>query len=420
LEEVDMKRRVFLKETVLTAGFAANPWVSALVSGGGFYSGTQRDVPRKYQKPLPVLVLEGPPRKWGQIHGESMRGKIRELVSLWKDYLHQSILMHPDEYITKFLAGTVFKPAILKWVPEGLEETIGLSEGSGIDFKTIYAFQLMDEEWWFGSRSLRLRELKSKNCSGLGVFKQDDHPAMQAQNMDLPKFIDGFQTLLHVKHPNSSLESLIFTFAGFLGTNGLNNRPIGVCVNSLPQLQYSADGLPVAYIIRGLLERSSHEEAVNFIRNIKHASGQNYIIGGKNEIFDIECSAHSVSRFIPYECANRVYHTNHPLVNEDQYLYREIQEKASSPASQGGMLNSEIRFQSLEKRMKDPDIPITVDMIESILSSHDHPKYPVCLHKNPGSRSMTFGSTIMVLSPTPEFRVAPGPPCMTEFKSFRF
>ena len=415
-----MKRRAFLKEgAVLAAGLASSPLVFSrseeatfLNTHGGGFLGVKKD--------MPVIVLEGPPRKRGQIHGESLRPKIKEIVAIWKDFLHESKKMHPDEYLAKFLEDTNFKPAIQKWTPDLLEETKGISEGSGVDFDTIYAFQLMDEEWWYGSNLLFERKLKSKNCSGLGVFGQEGQPAMQAQNMDLPRLTDGFQTILHIKHPDSSLESFAFTFAGFIVTNGMNNRPIGVCVNTISQINYSTDGLPVAYAIRGLLERNTLEEAVSFIREVKHASGQNYIIGGENKVFDFECSAHSVTRFIPYEGANRVYHTNHPLVNEDQQMLKARMKKLPPPKKPQEPSNSEIRFQTLEKRLQDPAKSITLDTIKETLSSHDHPQHPVCRHKKPDGGGMTFGCAIMVLSDSPEFHVAPGPPCETEFQTFRF
>lgn len=415
-----MKRRAFLKKgSVLAAGMASGPFIFPQPEKDVFLN-PYRKAPSGVKKNLPVLVLEGPPRKRGQVYGESLRPKIKEIISLWKEFLRVSRKVNPEEYIKKFLEETNFKPAIQKWTPKLLEETMGLSEGSGIDFETIFAFQLMDEEWWYGSNTLWKRRMKSKNCSDLGVFQQKGYPVMQAQNMDIPAFTDGFQVILHIKESDSSLEAMVFTFAGIIVTNGMNNRPIGVCVNTVSQLNYSTDGLPVAYAIRGLLEQNTHEEAVDFIKNIKHASGQNYIIGGKDRIYDFECSAHSVARFIPYEGANRVYHTNHPLVNEDQQMLKARMGKLPPPKKPKGLSNSEVRFQSLEKRLKDPGKTITMDTIKTTLSSHDHPQHPVCRHKISKNGGMTIGCTIMVLSSSPEFHVAPGPPCETDFHTFSF
>lgn len=414
-----MKRRTFLKRgALITVGLSSSPLF--FPKFGESLSKKQEKTSTSREKDLQVLVLDGAPRKRGQRHGEALRPMIKEVIEGWKDFLHSTGHVNPDQYINRFLEETNFLLAIKKWTPDLLEETKGIGEGAGIDFKTIYAFQLMDEEWLFGRKTiLEKSSTKAHHCSGLGAFNQGDYPAIQAQNMDIPGYSHGFQALLHIKHPNSSLESLVFTYVGLIILNGINNRPVSVCCNTLSQLNYSIDGLPVAFVLRGILDQSSQEDAVKFIHKIKHASGQNYIIGGKDKVSDYECSANKVVPFIPYEGASRVYHTNHPFVNDDQSMYKEMLKKTANQKKGQKPTNSEIRFDSLEKRLKNPSKKVTVETVKSILSSHDHPQHPVCRHKKSTTESMTIGRLIMVLSPNLELHIAPGPPCMTEFKTFR-
>lgn len=416
-----MKRRTFLKKgAMLTAGLASSPLMFPLPNKGSFLKKDEM-TSSFVAKDIQILVLDGPPRKRGQIHGETLKPKIKEIIIKWKDFLHESRHMNPDEYINKFLEETNFLPAIKKWTPDLLEETKGIGEGAGVDFRTIYAFQLMDEEWLFGRKPiLESADPKAHHCSGLGVFEQEDYPPIQAQNMDLPSYSDGFQVLLHIKHRNSALESFVVTYAGLIVLLGMNNIPLGICCNTLSQLNYSVDGLPVAFIIRGLLEQTTQEDAMKFIHDIKHASGQNYIIGGKKKVYDYECSANKISRFVPYEGSSRVYHTNHPFVNDDQSMYKEMLKKMTSDKKKQGSSNSEIRFNSLERRLKDPSKKVTVETVKSILSSHDHPQNPICRHKQPKGGGMTIGCQIMVLSSSPKLHFSPGPPCMTEFKTYNF
>jgi len=416
-----MRRRNFLKNgAILMVGMATTPLIYPFPNKGLFI-GKEERVTSPLKNNLQVLVLDGLPRKRGQIHGEALRSKIKEAINRWKEFFPKFKHMNQDEYISKFLEETNFLPAIKKWTPDLLEEVKGIGEGAGVDFKTIYAYQLMDEEWLFRRKTaLEAADQEGCNCSSLGVFKQASIPVMVAQNMDIPNYADGFQVLLHIKHPNSSLEILAFTYTGLIILNGMNSRPVGVCCNTLSQLNYSFDGLPVAFVLRGILQQLNHEEAIKFIHQIKHASGQNYIIGGKEKVSDYECSANKVSRFIPYDGANRVYHTNHPFVNDDRSIYREIQKKLSQEKETQGSSNSEIRFRSLETRLRDPEKTITVETVKSVLSSHDHPKYPVCRHKIPEGGAMTLGSMIMVLSSSPEMILAPGPPCLTEYMRYKF
>jgi hypothetical protein len=237
-----------------------------------------------------------------------------------------------------------------------------------------------------------------------------------AQNQDYT-LKDGNEALLHIRHNNSSLESYVFTLAGLIAIlPGMNNSPLGICANALPQLAPRPDGLPVAFIARGVLEKRSFEEAAKFIHAIKHATGQNYIIGGPEEVGSYECSANKVSRFVPYPGATRVYHTNHVLVNDD--LDKTLEENSVY----GGFLpNTKARFQALERRLKDPEKKITVATAKAALSSHDDPKFPVCRHTpKPGGVGFTAGCGVAAFSDPPVFHFAPGPPCSTKFKTYTF
>jgi isopenicillin-N N-acyltransferase-like protein len=415
-----MKRRSFLRDGVLvTTGLAISPWSLAGSRGG---ARARKSQPSPQERELPVVTLTGSPLERGRIHGETLKPKINELIKIWKDELHKAYNLDPDKYIGEFVDNTRFTEAIKKWTPHLMEEVRGISQGSGIDIKTVFAFQLPDEEWWYGrNRKLGISIGASENCSALGVYNQTDLPPLLAQNLDLPAYFDGFQTLLHVKHQNSSLESYILTTSGFIAACGLNNKSVGICCNTLLQLNQRTDGLPVAFIVRGVLEQSQFDEATKFVHEITHASGQNYTIGGPEQISVFECSANKVSRFIPYEGATRVYHTNHPLVNDDQSIYQDILKDVRAkdrPKSPG---NSEIRFASLEKRLKDPSQKITVETIKSILGSRDDPENPVCRPKpEGGGGACTFGCIIMELSASPQLSLAPGPPCSTQFKVYKF
>jgi isopenicillin-N N-acyltransferase-like protein len=415
-----MKRRTFLRNSaVLTSGLAIRP---SLLAGSRAESRTRTSPPPPQEGKLEVVTLTGSPLERGRIHGETLKPKINELITIWKNELHKAYNLDPDTYIEEFVEKTRFTEAIKKWTPQLMEEVRGISQGSGIDIRTIFAFQLPDEEWWYGrNKKLGISVGAPENCSALGVYNQTDLPPLLAQNLDLPSYFDGFQTLLHIKHQNSSLESHILTTSGFIAACGLNNRSVGICCNTLLQLNQRPDGLPVAFIVRGVLEKTQFDEATKFVQEIKHASGQNYTIGGPEQIGVFECSANKVSRFIPYEGATRVYHTNHPLVNDDQDIFQKILKAVPAKDGPKSPGNSEIRLASLEKRLKDPSQRITVEAIKSILGSHDDPQNPVCRHKpEDGSGVCTYGCIIMELSASPRMSLSPGPPCSTQFKVYKF
>src|SRR6185295_7314466 len=110
---------------------------------------------------------------------------------------------------------------------------------------------------------------------------------------------------------------------------------------------------------------------------VKHASGQNYVVGGPAHAYSFECSAGRVERFTPVGADGAVWHTNHCLVNEDYSpMFRDWQKKRHEPSK--AELNSKARLQSLEKRLNEKKVTRDVDLIKSALASKDSGDYPVC------------------------------------------
>ncbi len=402
-----MNRRIFLRQCALT--------VSGLIASA---SGV-RLRGRPAAKPnLTRLSLQGTPSQRGRIHGETLRSKIQELVEQWKDDIGKSLEINPDAYLREFQAATDFRPAIERWCPGLLEEVAGIAEGAGVDVQTMYSFQMGDEHYWYQRKKwLEKAGGEAEGCSALGVFGEADERPLLAQNMDIETMYDGAQVLLHIKHPGSSLESFVYTNAGYLALTGLNNRPLGICCNALLQLNYALDGLPVAFIVRRVLELSHLAEARKFLTGIRHASGQNYMVGDSRKVESWECSGAKVCQFVPHEGATRLCHTNHPLANDDQSIYRKILEKTPPEKRPKGRSNSEVRQEFLAERLKDTSTRLTVDTIKSILGSRE---VPICFENREGSRGFTFGCLIMEQTSPPVLHLSPGPPCSTPFQTFKF
>jgi len=353
-----------------------------------------------------LLDLDGTPYERGFVVGKNLRPMVLETIDRWKYRLEVQYRMDADALIKQFLENTNFVKAIDNWGPHLIDEVRGISEGAGIDFDTIFALQCMDKQWWWLPESAKQQ---AGGCSTLGCFREGETPAFLAQNMDIPNIFTGLEVLLRIKHPESQIESLIYTFAGMIALCGLNNQPLGICCNTLITLNHSVDGYPVSFIVRSVLEQPSLEDAIEFIRKIKHASGQYYTIGDDDRVVSLECSANKVSRHVPYEGACRVYHTNHPLVNDDLIV----------PSLQGSRRSTtHARFDYVEGRMRDRDSSVNIDKIRYILSSHEG---PVCVHSSnqPGG-GFTFGLLIYRLSKPPELYLATGPPCSNEFQRFTF
>ena len=110
---------------------------------------------------------------------------------------------------------------------------------------------MVDEFWVYLDR---LNNIQKHHCSAIGVAAAASHPAYVSQNMDLESYMNGYQILLHIAATDTEPEQYILSCAGLIALNGLNEKSIGLCMNTLMELAASTDGLPVACIVRGVLD----------------------------------------------------------------------------------------------------------------------------------------------------------------------
>jgi isopenicillin-N N-acyltransferase like protein len=354
---------------------------------------------------LPIIELTGTPKERGRIHGETLRDQVYEAVESWKYYLHQTMPISVEKTIEGLVEQAGFLKAVRKWSPGLVDEVEGIAEASNLPFNDIFALQLMDEGGWFAKS---LKHPDDGHCTSLGCNRLDGQPAILAQNLDWINIFKDLDVIFRIKSKDSEVEALVPSVPGVIGTCGMNNQGIGVCTNSLWNfLRSSSDGLPVNFFIRAILELSSLEDAVKFLKGIPHASGENFLVSDKKYVLDFECSPSQVVQFIPFEGSQIVYHTNHPLVNNDLIF----------PAPAAGKSSHE-RLNYLEFRLKGPDKRFTLETAKAILRSHNG---PICAHQSyTGISGETDISVIYVLKDSPELLITQGPPCLSEYRCYSF
>jgi len=364
-------------------------------------------------RPLTVIRLGGDPRSIGLQHGQILKDEIAAVYGKWRAIMEGTFGMPADQFVREFLASTQYAEAIQTYTPALWEELEGLAEGSGQDFQDVLAFQLVDEYW---VRADSLAHASDKHhCSSIGVSARNGQPAYVAQNMDLDTWMEGFQVVMRIQ-PADGPEQLVFSCAGLIGLTGMNSAGIGVCVNTLMQLQANTTGLPVAFLIRGILGYRQGEAALDFLQKTPHASGQNYILGIGEAVRDFEASCQSVVE-LPADANGNVFHTNHPLVNKDfKPWYAEVE--TAGPASTSRKPgNSEIRFSSVREQLKASPDP-TADNIKEVLRSKTDPGNPVCRNMVNGKSFFTFGSVIYTTSGKLSMQVTSGPPDESAYQTF--
>ena len=347
--------------------------------------GTQRN-------DLPVATCAGSPGERGEQHGEALRERIAAGLDRWRESIAARHGVDPDAYIAGFVHGTEFLPAVQRWTPELLDEVEGIARGSAQPWQSIYAYNMLDEEWTWA------RDQKSGVAPGCTVagFAPEGGTPLLAQTMDIPNIHDGTQAVLRLE-PDGGPAALVFTYAGMIALTGCNEEGLAVVVNNLDMLPSSRTGLPVAFAIRGILSQRNLSGAIDFINGVPHATGQHYGLAAPEGLASVEGWATGVTS--KAEPGTRLLHTNHPLYTEEivgdaesRYQRSRTRERLEYLEREAGPSRDVLGVQEL---LSDCTVPISLGA--------DRP-------------SMTFGAVVYECSRPARMWVTPGPPHANNFQ----
>ncbi len=352
---------------------------------------------------IEVVSLSGEPYARGLAQGRALAPRIRAHVAAWlgamTEAAHEVGDGDGEAYVRSFLRDTDFTPSIAQHAPDLLDEVRGIARGAAVDPDLLFALQLLDEEWACRGRR-RPAQPKLEKCSSLAIVHAGG-PTFIGQNMDLGAYTDTHQVILQLEPIGACPGALILTIAGMIALLGVNTNGVAICVNSLPQLPNATTGIPVAFVIRRLLQARSLEEASDWVQAMPHATNQHYLLAEAGAIRSFEASAAGVCAYRSPDPA-RILHTNHPLADEK-----------GAPETAQARENSQARLNSLMTRlgagMSD------LEAIKAALTSKDDPRNPVCRVYDPaaGLTGFTTGSMITELtagSESVESWVSFGPP----------
>jgi isopenicillin-N N-acyltransferase like protein len=353
---------------------------------------------------LPVVELAGTGRQRGEAHGESLRELVLAAIDRWKDSVLVRAPVEAEAYLTELVDNSGFRRAIDRYAPDLAAEVAGIAAASGTDERHVLGLNLMDEEWWL--REVMRGDRRLHHCTSVAHGAADGEPTLVAQNMDLPAWLDGLQVLFDLspvgEGSRAAPRSLVPSHAGMIGLNALNEYGVGITVNALPQLPASANGLPVAFVIRVLATAPDLASATAVVQQIHHATGQNYTIGGRDGAVSMECSAAGATRHDPGGRA--IAHSNHPLAPGSV--------SGVSDGDAGQLLpherNSIDRLQHASAWLADQ--PVTVRSLQQLLSE------PPVLRGRDGDDGFSFYGVVMECGDNPALWMTPGPPGTYEFE----
>ena len=345
---------------------------------------------------IPEITLAGAPRQRGRQHGEELRGLIADAIGSW--FEHLAARTEPRAFVAEIGGDCGLRAAGEAHASDLMTEVAGIAEGAGQDFETMFAWQLIDECWWYlddrdAGASRKPAADRRERCSALAI--NDGGHGFVAQTQDLDHHCDGAQVMLRYVDHRSGLEILAPSLAGLLALNGVNRAGLAVGITTLSELPHSCDGVASGLLVPMLLRCTTVDEALSVLSRVPIASGNSFLLGARDRSVAVEVSSRALAVSAD---GNRALHTNHALAQPPVHRYP--------------------RFDHSVARLRQLDESVRPDAKLKNLAAM-YAVEPVCQSRTGDGIQMSVGTMIFELGDEQVCHYAPGPLDTEELVTYR-
>jgi len=224
----------------------------------------------EYHEGFPIIFLDGSPYELGRQHGRLLKDSVRQAVAQILGYFRRYPkvpllgplavnwwLDRPWEHARPFLP------------PDYVEELRGLSEASGVSLRDLWRLHAIPD--------------RTYSCSNLVAWGRAtaDGRLIHTRNLDwtIQVSIQDYATMFVVR-PDNKQAFVNVGWAGFIGVlSGVNAQRLSIGQIGAETVDVSYRGLPMAFLMRKVLEESSDtEDAAQIIREAPRTVGVNYVV----------------------------------------------------------------------------------------------------------------------------------------------
>jgi isopenicillin-N N-acyltransferase-like protein len=338
----------------------------------------------------------------------------RQLGSQAAEYVRGSIAVYTEtfDYYTgmpwesvRELANEFYAP-IEAYDPEIVREIEGIAEGAGVQTGDVLAINARTEVM-FGIAALGDKKVIPECTSYyVGPEATGDGHVVMGQNWDWRPRCEDTTIIVEVHQGDDRPAFVMVAEAGLVGKLGFNSAGIGLGVNFLlTPFDKGERAVPFHVIMRGILNSTTLEEAVNAVVRQRRAAAGNYLIGSREgRAINLETGPGGIETvFITHVEDGLVSHANNfvcPIWFHDSSL-----EKV--PDSPG-------RTSRMAQLLQEGRGTITRDSMAEILKDHvGHPN-SLCRHASdedhPVEQAETVASWAIDLTDLTA-QLSFGPPC---------
>jgi predicted choloylglycine hydrolase len=291
-----------------------------------------------------------------------------------------------------------FRAPIQAHAPHLWEELEGLAGGAGLAVDEVLVLQARAEVL----RAQRTPAAPECTTFAAGAPRTADGRVLLGQNVDLVPFLEAFGVVVR-QVPRDAPATLLYTTAGLLGHNGLNEAGVGVCANFIDDPAGWGPGLPRYLLSRLALGQETAEGALAAALAPPRAASRNLLVAdARGHLVDAECLRDRVG--LIRGAGGLLVHANHLEAPELAGLDRPTE-------------NSRHRRKRLQELFEAAGRPLGVEDVRAFYRDHLNAPHGLCAHPSGDRDVQTVASVIGDLTAL-ELHVTKGPPCRAPYATY--
>ena len=343
----------------------------------------------------PELEVRGNYRQMGRQQGEAAREQIRAYAAINLERISKSVPVSHGEAVA---IGRACLPYVERYSPHLLEELRGMEEGAGVSLDDLMLMQTRNQMHTAGDAG----------CTSFAMAagaNRSGH-ALVGQNWDNDPALDPF-TIVLTRRPTDAPATMTLTQAGLIAYMGLNDRGIGICMNTLPAPGRRA-GVPHYFVLRCIFETNSIAAAAAAVRRAERVIPNNLILATPEGPANFEITIDDLHIL---RDDRRLVHTNHCLhqdlrpIND---LYPEL-------------IQSRPRKARIERAFAEEDRAVSLESIKRAFRDHEDYPRSICRHANdhPTNGYWVSVFSVIIEADSGRMHVSRGNPCTAPYETYQ-
>lgn len=282
------------------------------------------------------------------------------------------------------------------------EELEGMAQGAGVPVSRLLVLQARAEVMRLHKDAAVSEPAAECTTFAVGGHRTANGAVLFGQNVDLVPFVEAFGVIVR-QHPKDAPATLLYTSAGLLGHNGMNEAGVGVCANAINDPHGWRTGFPRYLLSRLALRQDSAEAALQALLRPPRAASRNILLADTQGVFlDAELLTDEAAVLRGRD--GLLVHANHLEASEFAGYETPLE-------------NSLCRRQRLQELLEQASEPITIAEIQGFYRDHTNAPHSLCAHPFPGRNLQTVVSVIGDLTAR-RLYVAKGSPCRAAYATY--